>query len=126
MDRKVLVNIDVDGGREVIQALDKSDLKVMSAFWLFHDEAEEWRLMIATPYYDRNGPLETYRKVLQVLEDNSLPMRLESISVISLSDYRNKAVRASLKTGDEITGKWYSSFVSQGTYVGDIYLYRAN
>ena len=126
MDRKILVNIDVDGGKEVVEALDRSDLKVISAFWLYYDEAEEWRLLIAIPSYDNDGPLEAYRKVLHVLEENNMEKLFEPISVISPSDHRSKAIRASLKTGDEITGKWYSGFVSQGTYIGDIYLYRAN
>ncbi len=36
MDKKTLVNIDIEEGKKVINLLDNSGMKILSAFWLFY------------------------------------------------------------------------------------------
>jgi len=62
MDKKTLVNIDIEEGKKVINLLDNSGMKILSAFWLFLPEIQEWRLMLATPDIDKYGRRKTYEK----------------------------------------------------------------
>jgi hypothetical protein len=40
MDKKTLVNIDIDEGKKILEFLDNSDLRISSAFWFYLQDIE--------------------------------------------------------------------------------------
>jgi hypothetical protein len=127
MDKKTLVNIDIEEGKKLIDLLDRSGMKISSAFWLYLTEIQEWRLMLATPDIDTLGRKKTYAKILELLNQHleSIDMPLDAISVISPDQELNRHLRTVVKKGKEISGR-FSGIVVNGTLIEDTYLYRVN
>jgi hypothetical protein len=127
MNKKTLVNIDIEEGKKLIDLLDRSGMKISSAFWLYLTEIQEWRLMLATPDIDTLGRKKTYAKILELLNQHleSIDMPLDAISVISPDQELNRHLRTVVKKGKEISGR-FSGIVVNGTLIEDTYLYRVN
>lgn len=111
----------------MIDLLDRSGMQISSAFWLYLTEIQEWRLMLATPDIDTLGRKKTYAKILGLLNQHieSIDMPLDAISVISPDQDLDKHLRAVLKKGKEISGR-FSGIVVNGTLIEDIYIYSIN
>ena len=60
MDKTALVAADFTTGLELVQALDRSDLRISVALWLYPPEYEDWRFVLASRRLDAAGPLGSY------------------------------------------------------------------
>lgn len=127
MDKKTLVNIDIEEGRKLIEELD-SYLEITSAFWYYLSEIQEWRLILATPSIDKLGRKKTYSIIWDVLNKNKemLSIPLDAISIMSPKQELNKLLSYAIKTGKGISGIRFSGNVINGTLIEDAYLYRVN
>jgi hypothetical protein len=84
MDKTALVERGVDDGRKLLEALDSAGFQVSAALWFYVSDADEWRLMIASPLVDEKGPRKAYTFIQSVLAGLSpLGISLRSISVVS-------------------------------------------
>ncbi|MBD3628194.1 hypothetical protein [Cyclobacterium sp.] len=128
MDKKTLVNIDIEEGKKVLESLDDSNLKISSAFWFFIEDLEEWRLFFASPEFDVVGPKKLYAKVQKILQShrNEINLPLEAISLISPKDQLIGMLRMAITTGPGISGIRFSGNVINGVLIKDAYLYRVN
>ena len=91
MDRRTLVTLDrldIEEGQKLLDVLDHSDLSVAAAFWYYMDGPEMYRLMIATPYYDKHGPRKTYKKIQEAIQKSKTDIDLgwATVSVLGLKD----------------------------------------
>ena len=68
MDKTVLVDEMIGAGRKLIEALDESPFKVTAAMWFYLSENDEWRLIIASPYIDKEGPRKSYEFIQDQLD----------------------------------------------------------
>ncbi len=106
MDKAPLVAFrpDLDVGRELIQALDNpGGLPVTAAFWMLDPELREWRLLVASPTVEIDGPRAAYRALVAAL--NSLPhsgLSIDEISLVGPSDPTVSAVHESITTTSEL------------------------
>lgn len=124
-----LVGFDIDKGKNVILDLDKAGLEVSSAFWFYFSDVKEWRLLLAVPLVDSEGPKKIYSQIQNIIKeqpnDESIP--LWSIGIISPSHPINQLLRAAIKTGEKsIAGIRFSSSVINGVLIEDAYIYRLN
>jgi len=128
MDKKTLINIDIEEGKKVLESLDDSNLKISSAFWFFIEDLEEWRLFFASPEFDVVGPKKLYAKVQKILQShrNEINLPLEAISLISPKDQLIGMLRMAITTGPGISGIRFSGNVINGVLIKDAYLYRVN
>src|SRR5262245_17647676 len=103
MVKTSLVDADLTAGLRLLKELRsepyRSSFRVKAAFWFFYLEAEEWRLVIATPLVDEAGTLETYRQLQHVLgktvwESDIADFTLQNLAVISPRDALAKAINA--------------------------------
>jgi len=69
MATSVLVNKDIEIGRQILYALANANVPVNVALWANTSESGEWQLFIATPLVDSEGPRAAYERVLQTLHD---------------------------------------------------------
>ena len=75
----------------------RSDFELVASFWLYTSDENRWRLFIATPLFDSQGPLFVYNLIQNILAENwdmSLAFRLHSISVQSPNHPVVKALRS--------------------------------
>ena len=125
MARAALVDIDIDGGRSFIEALDAAGFPVTSAFWFFHEESEEWRLMVCTPVVDKEGPLKAYRSMHPVLAKlSNVTFRIDNIVASGVNDTLVKALRRVIRPGPEAAGVRLRRIVIGETSIHDSYIYR--
>jgi hypothetical protein len=54
----------IQAGAEFIRVLDAAQVPVTSAFWLYHGEEPDWRLVIASPEVVQLGIREFYGKLI--------------------------------------------------------------
>ena len=66
MDKRALVESDIEDGRRLIDSLDKTEFPIAAALWLYSPDSDDWRLTIASDLVDRLGPLKTYGQVQEL------------------------------------------------------------
>lgn len=126
MDPTVLVNQKIEEGANLIRALDSRHYPVSAAFWLFDPDDNRWKLVIASPNYDTNGPRSVYRVIQKyvsaVSEDD---LALTDITVTSPKNQIVRLLRPVLRTApDAISGIWFKRNTINNTYIEAAYIYR--
>ena len=126
MDQTVLVDADVELGRQVVEALDASDLRARAAFWFYEPDAGEWRLFLGASMVDKEGPKAALSEISKALETRGLRDRLPlyRISAVGLKTSIVKALRRVIKTGSDISGVRVTNNVVNGVLIHDAYIYR--
>lgn len=127
MARDVVVDLDIEGGKKLIDALDEAGFPVQSALWFFRPESDEWRLVISSPIVDKEGPLSAYHQIQPVLHEALGPrIRLDRISAVGTKDKVVKALRSRYRSfpKEEIEGlRLYQTRVDD-VFVEGAYVYR--
>lgn len=126
MVKTVLVEKDIEEGKRLIEELDKAGFKVQAALWLYMSDSDEWRLLIASPYVEKEGPKRSYNFIQTVLARISPPLEvsLRNISVLSPSHNLIKLIRLAIRTGPGISGIRFARSVINNTLIEDAYIYR--
>jgi hypothetical protein len=127
MDRTALVEIDKEGGKRLLKALDEAELDICSAFWFYFPEPDEWRLVLATPIVRKEGPLRAYTLIQSVLQklDPAPDILFRHITVMSPDSALIELLREIVKTGpNSIEDILLSERVINGLHIDDTYLYR--
>jgi hypothetical protein len=126
MVKTSLVGPDLAYGRDVLQALDEAKFPIVAALWLLQEErSEDWKLVIATPLYDKSGPSISYRRLIEVLSARGpasmvdLPIRLESTKRPMI-----KALRKMFGKTKSVEGMRLGLHSIGGVWIDDAYVYR--
>lgn len=111
-------------GVEVIRSLRSAGMDLDLTFWLYTSDSNDWRLMIATPLVDTEGPRKTYARIGKALPnyiDKIREFDMLSITVISPND---KLVR-SLKSVNLTSGQAAQRVrgLVKDVYIEDSYVY---
>lgn len=119
----------IDAGAKLLGRLDAQEIDVKSAFWLYSSEDRLWRLMLASPLIDIEGPLEYYRKIMEAncgVEDNEPTISLHDVVAVSTSDQLVKSFGAAVTPDDLTEGLRFSRNAIKGFFIEDAYIYRSN
>ncbi len=92
--------------------------------WLYSSETGMWRLLLATPLVDTEGPAETYRRVQSALADIGLADLLPNVSVVSPRSPFIRTLRRVFRTGPGIASIRLTGSTINGTYIEDAFVYR--
>lgn len=126
MVTNTLVEADIEQGRKVLEALDKSRIKVRSALWLYDPVASSWQLLLALPTVNKNGPLDTYRKIREALSEHDVVFPIWNIKVLRSTDDLPKLLRKAIKTPpNAIAGIRFRQNVIDNELIEDAYIYRS-
>ena len=125
MYRKVLVETEIRSGERLLDQLDLAKIPVTAAFWLYADDAAEWRLVVVSPSVETLGPRQLYALIGVMLTNPSgapISIPLERIFLLSPHDIRYQQVRlAALGAG---AGLLVTSGPSRNVSGEDAYIYR--
>lgn len=126
MDKTVLVEKDIQEGKRLIEALDKADFQAEAAMWFYLTDSDEWRLLIASPFVEKNGPKKAYSFIQSVLAQlsPSSEIPLKDISVLSPKDQLISLLRTAIRTGPGISGIRFTRNVINNRLIEDAYIYR--
>ena len=126
MDKTALVERDIQEGKDLIEALDKTEFEVDASLWFYSPDSDEWRLLIASPFVEENGPRKSYGFIRSVLTRPSptSEISLKSVSVLNPKHQLIKLLKTVFSTGPDITGIRFTRNVINNTLIEDAYIYR--
>ncbi len=125
MAKETLVGLDIDLGAKAIRALDAAGYPVTVAVWLLTEEWGEWRLLIATPLYDKLGLKEAYLQLVTALSSTASEL-VHEVPII-VKGNRNGFVRHLRNTFGAtaaVTGMRLGGQTIGDVWVEDAYVYR--
>ena len=126
MDKPTLVDADMKAGEALLNKLDETKFDVKAALWFYMPDSEEWRLILASPTVDAEGPKKAYEKVQSQLQglDQGYELSLQDISLVSPSDNLIKVLKSVIKTGKKISHIRFTRNVINNVFIEDAYIYR--
>ncbi len=120
-----LVDQLIEDGRRLLTALDDAGMEIQAALWFYDTESEEWRLLIAWPELQRQGPLKAYERIQAVLDGiTHRSIALWNIAVVSPNDPVIRALRTVVRTDRAATGIRISRNTIDNVFIEDAYIYR--
>ena len=121
-----LVEDKIKDGETLLRELDDNGVEVKAAFWFYMPEPDEWRLKIAMPLVDSQGPRAAYVRIQEAIFETTekLALALSEISVVSPKDQLVKLLKPVIRTGRGISGIRFSRNTINGTFIEDAYIYR--
>lgn len=127
MVKTSLVERDLETGARLVRLLDEAGVDVRSALWLYTEETERWKLVIQTPLYESEGPLEAIHAVLDMMREKIPSDELSSGDVI-ITGRRNDVIRAlhtQYHTGPrDIDGIRLAGDIIDRVLIDEAYVYR--
>ena len=126
MDKTALVNKNIEDGKNLIEALDKSDFPLDGALWFYFADSDEWRFLLASPLVDEKGPKEAYALIQSVLAQlqPSLRISLKHISVLSPKSELIQLLRRAIRTGPGISEIRFTRNTINNKFIEDAFIYR--
>lgn len=120
-----------DAGRRLSEGL-KAELDLKAAFWLYFEDADDWRLVLAAKSVDQEGPRSVYSRVRKYLEQHPemKDIHLADITVFSPEDAIVRPLREAFDQTDLGDGKLIRKAVVTGldtsAYLDEAYVYFAH
>ncbi len=68
MDTIALVESRIEEGQNLLDRLEGDGIPVRAASWVKRSDLDRWIFYIATPIWDKKGPLEAYRNIAPALQ----------------------------------------------------------
>jgi hypothetical protein len=125
MVKTTLVGPDPVLGTEALRALDSAKFPVTVAMWLLQKErSEDWKLIFATPLYDKLGTTGAYARLREAFSQENpalhdLPIRLESNRRPLIKGLRKLFAKAA-----SVEGMRLGLQSIGGVWIDDAYVYR--
>ena len=124
MDKKLLVDNYITEGKTLIKRLDKAGFPVTSAFWFFDTGSDDWKLILATPYYDTKGPHDTYQEISKYMKKIE-EISLKNIQTLSPNNQLISLLKSVLITEkNAIMGIRFTGNTINNIFIPDAYIYR--
>jgi hypothetical protein len=124
-----LVTEDIADGERAVKALDDEQAGVRSAFWLYDRDAAEYRLILALPTVDREGPETGYKLVQRAFVKHRIPLPLRRVVVVGVNEPLprgvHRAVGSISDAGAESMRARLGRRVINGITIDDAYVYRS-
>lgn len=126
MVSSVLVADRIGIGRRIVERLDKARFVVSAAFWYYFPEEGRWRLFIASPVVDQQGPRAAYETIHKAQRRGLKAPMLSASEIVAVSpkDPTVRLLSSAMQTGPGLYGIHFSGNVINGVYVEDAYIYR--
>ncbi len=126
MVRDQLTKEMVEKGKLLVRRLLKTDLQVTAAIWLYYEEPEKWRLMIATPKVREKGPRFVYSAIQDIVRNGSedySPVSLSDITVVKPDNQTVQLIRKVFDPTGEIAEIRFTGNAIDTHYIEDALIY---
>lgn len=125
MDPIILVKQKIDEGAELIRTLDSNNFPVTSALWYFDTDDKKWKLVIASPTYDTQGPRSVYETIQRYVPAVSLDgLALTDIAATSPSNKLLVLLRQVFSAPNGISNLSLRGNTINNTYIEAVHIYR--
>lgn len=112
-------------GAELTRKLDEAKWPVVASFWYFVPDDNQWKLILASPKLEAEGPKHSYEEISKAA--STLRHYFGSLEFISVVAPHHDVVRtlgSAIQTGWSIKGIRFSKNVINGHFIDDAYVYR--
>ena len=125
MAEAVLVDTDVEMGRELVRILDEAKFTVTGAAWIYFPDIGEWRLVVRTPKAEKNLQQALLEMAIALDKRGDLRRRLD-LSRVKLVPPKDKMLAAmgSVIRADGISTIRFTRNVINGVLIDDALIYR--
>ncbi|MBL4606672.1 MAG: hypothetical protein JKY01_02450 [Pseudomonadales bacterium] len=116
-------------GAKLIERLDANNAAIKSSFWLYSHEEKTWKLIVASPLVDTEGPREYYKRIVAMngqAENSEEIISLNDIGVTNTSNQIAQLLKFAIDTGEGVAGIRFSKNTINGIFIEDTYIYRSN
>jgi len=114
----------IQAGRDFLAELDREQVPIVAAFWLFDDETSRWTLVLASPIVEQSGPLVFYRRVGDILRASGIEAIISShLTGVPPDDPIVVRLRNALKDVPAGEVRLTGNFL-EGMFVPDVLVYR--
>jgi hypothetical protein len=125
MDKAALVNIDIQRGADILDALDGANVKVSVALWAHLAEYEDWRLVFAARRFDAMDLGDAYGLLHDRLADAGVTVeKTPPLMILPMSDPFIKDLRRLFGKARSVEGKRLGGQMFGDRFVEDAYVYR--
>ncbi|GAI16757.1 unnamed protein product [marine sediment metagenome] len=126
MDKNILVEKNIEEGKILVEALDRSLFTLKGALWYYYLKHDEWRLLLVSPLVDRLGPKRSYTIIQNVIQDLHLfSISIIDISVLSPKNRLIQLLKIALSTGPrDISKIRFTRNTINNVFVEDALIYR--
>jgi hypothetical protein len=125
--KEQLTDAMIEAGAELTRKLDESGVPIVAALWLFLPDANEWRLIFASPEVSAGGPRKMYEQIQKALQELGQKASVIPLSMIGLLDATAELVqllRIAARTGPGVVRIRFSKNVINGHFIDDALIYR--
>lgn len=122
----ILTQSMIDAGATLLAKLDACAVDVTAAFWLYSEDNQSWKLVIASSMVDSQGPRSLYRRIISIndgLADDVEIVSVNDITAMSPGSPIIRSFRNAIRTS-HVAGMRLSSSMIDGVFVDDSYIYR--
>jgi hypothetical protein len=85
----------IEVGKDMTLRLLEKGFELVCSLWLYDAESNRWRLVLASPVVDREGPRKAYEIIEQILQENwEMGIWLRDISAVSPTEPLVQALRS--------------------------------
>jgi hypothetical protein len=124
MNKAVLVNLDIEAGAKIIEALDESGFTVNVALWAVLSEYGYGRLILASRHFD-DGPSKAYPRVLGVLQQKGIGSYEDpNLLVLRMTDPFIQELRKLFGKAKGVAGMRLGNQSFGDRFIEDGYVYR--
>jgi len=125
MDKAALVSLDIERGREVLDALKRAKLKVSIALWVYSPEYEDWRLVLSARQFGSLDPRDAYRRLNDSLAAAGLtPDKTPPVLILPTTDSFIRELRQLFWKTKSVEGMRLGGQMIGDRFVQDAYVYR--
>jgi hypothetical protein len=120
-----LVNLDIENGKVVIDALDRVGKNPKVALWAKLPDYENWRLVLASDHFDQRSQLSGYSEIVDAMEKAGIPVhRQPSIFMRPMNNPMIQALRKVFASAKDTYGMRLGGQTFGDKYLEDAFVYR--
>jgi hypothetical protein len=125
MDKTLLVGVDFAAGLELLKALDRADLSISVAMWLYLAEYEDWRFLLASRRLDIDRGPGAYGLVHNALAASGITLeRTPTLLILEMYDPFIRALRRMFAKVKNAEGMRLGGQLIGDRFVEDALVYR--
>jgi len=130
-EKTLVVDSRLTDAIQLIKKLDSMQANPTLAVWYFYDDAGEWRLLVAGPFFDallqKQEPV-AYRKIVDAMAEIPLSsLTVSDIKLVPSESALANAIRRLVKTsGDATVNAHFSDTTLNGIFIKEMVVLRSS
>jgi hypothetical protein len=123
--KELLTSEMLDGGRELTQRLDNTELDVTASFWFYFTDSMRWELVFGISQVLTQGPLQSIEVIQDLLRKRPIPgVNFLDLVVLQSDHSLIRRLKSLATTGKTLKGIRFTHVVVENVFIQDVYIYR--